>query len=159
MKVLYTWLSAIQIITVIIIKSPFFLLIKMFSNFKWKESLLFEIKTHWRRKFMRLVELCPFHQSLICFLLIFMSFYSELKNRPFRMVISICIWIETIIVSQYTQLKTGNFDCNLKRKERQHWYIMGKWSKRTIITKIEIWLKWKVQKPNYFCVCSWILNN
>lgn len=118
MKVLYTWLSAIQIITVIMIKTPFFLLIKTFSNFKWKESLFFEIKTHWRRKFMRLVELYPFHQPLIFFLLIFMTFYSKLKNRPFRMVISICIWIEAIIVSQYTQLKTGSFECNLKKKRK-----------------------------------------
>lgn len=47
------------------------------------------------------------------------------------MVISICIWIETIVVFQFTQLRTGSFEYNLKRKKQQQPYnIMGKWGKQ-----------------------------
>ena len=35
---------------------------------------------------------------------------------------------------------------------------MGKLGKQNIVIVIEIWLKWQVQRPNYFHVCSWILK-
>lgn len=48
-----------------------------------------------------------------------MVFFPKLKIRPLRMVISICIWIETIIVSKYTQMRTGSFGYNLKKEDRK----------------------------------------